>query len=298
MLRNCLYLSLIILVVALLSWNIKKNYFSTIVAGTKNEQIAKPETRTLPSPTATATAFIAPTPKPLATIPVHSGKQVRVPILTYHYVGNNPNPEDKARDNLQVIPDKFEEQMKYLATNGYSTITFDDLYVAIKSGGILPQKALILTFDDGYIDFYLNAYPILKKYNLKATEFIPTGLMDASYYMHWDQISEMNNSGLISFEAHSVSHPNMTALTYEEMVFQAKESKRILGEKTGKEVNFFAYPYGMSNELAWKAVKEAGYKGAVGTWFGNIESEGVLFNMPRIKIAGGLSIEEFAMKVQ
>ncbi len=96
-------------------------------------------------------------------VPQMSGYQLIVPILMYHYVGNNPNPADLQRDTLSISPNKFNEQMKYLSDNGYAAISLDTLYAGLKKQVTLPNKSIILTFDDGYIDFYYNAYPILIK---------------------------------------------------------------------------------------------------------------------------------------
>lgn len=229
--------------------------------------------------------------------PSHSGNQLRVPILIYHYIGNNPNPEDKARDNLLVPPDKFEDQIKFLSENGYNTITLDEMYSALKSGSTLQPKSVILTFDDGYIDFHFNAYPILRKYGLKATVFIPTALMNQGYYLSWDQIKEMDSSGLISFQSHSVTHTDLQSLDERELFFQLTESKKVLEAKLNKPVNFLAYPYGASNPRVWEATKNTGYLGALGTWYSDILSEGVAFDLPRIKIAGQYSISDFASRI-
>lgn len=225
--------------------------------------------------------------------PANFGRQTRVPILTYHYIGNNPNPADKARDNLEVVPDKFEEQMNYLSKNGYNTISFDTLYAVLHGVSSLPLKPVILTFDDGYIDFYLNAYPILRRYGLHAVSFIPTGLVGKGYYMSWPQIKEIDASGLVSFQAHSVDHPNLAGLSDDKLKYQIWESKKALEAELGKPVNTFAYPYGVTDERVWAAVKAAGFVGAVGTWYGVIESEGTIYDMPRVKIGGGMTIEKF-----
>lgn len=260
--------------------------------------IQKPQsvtTQTTISGQPQAPVSIKPSPTPLP-IPKHSGRQIRVPILTYHYIGNNPNPQDKTRDNLQVTPDKFDSQMRYLSENGYNPITLDTLYAALK-GGLLPPKPVVLTFDDGYIDFYHNAYPILSRFGFKAVVFIPTGLLGQSYYMNWSQIKEIDSSNLVAFEAHSVNHINLVSLSEDQVNYQVRESKKNLEEQLGKSVNFFAYPYGLSNEQTWQAVKEAGFLGGVGTWYGNVESEGNVFDMPRIKISGWLDISEFASRL-
>ncbi|MBI2021789.1 polysaccharide deacetylase family protein [Candidatus Daviesbacteria bacterium] len=235
--------------------------------------------------------------QPKNEFPVPQGRQLRVPILTYHYIGNNPNPDDKARDNLSVSPDKFEEEMAYLQKQGYATISLDTLYAALKGQVTLPDKSIILTFDDGYVDFYVNAYPILRKYNLHATSFIPTGLIGQGYYLNWDQIKEMDASGLISFQSHSVTHADLPSLSSDQLKYQLAESKKTLEAQLGKPVNFMAYPYGTSNSTVWQAAKEAGYMGAVGTWSSTIQSEGTIMDMPRIKIPGGIELQVFASRL-
>lgn len=246
----------------------------------------------LASPSATPKKVTA----PVISYPVAFGKSVRVPILMYHYIGNNPNPADKARDALSIAPDVFEEQLSYLQKNGYNPISLDTLYAALK-GGSLPPKPIVLTFDDGYIDFYINAFPILRSFNFKATSFIPTGLMNQGYYMSWSQIKEIQSSGLVSFEAHTIHHVNLPSLNPKAQQVEIAQSKKDLEAQIGVPVNFFAYPYGTSNQISWNLVKSAGFAGAVGTWYGSIESEGTQYDWPRIRIGGGLKLSDFASKL-
>lgn len=242
-------------------------------------------TRTISTPT--PTSLITPTPpkNEAQNVQVTWGNQVRVPILMYHYIGNNPKPEDKARDSISLGPDRFEEQIKYLKDQGYATISLDTLYPALKNQITLPNKTIILTFDDGYMDFYYNAYPILSKYGMKATVFIPTALMNQGYYLTWDQIKEMSASGLITFGAHGVNHNHLPTLPAQGLDFELNESKRVLQEKLGIPINFFAYPYGSINSRVIEATKKAGFLGAVGTWASKIQSEGTIYNMPRIRVS-------------
>ena len=220
---------------------------------------------------------------------------IKVPILTYHFIANNPNPKDKARDSLSVSPDKFEAQMDYLSKNGYTPITLDTLYGIYNGLAGAPAKPVILTFDDGYIDFYSNAFPILKRFNFHAVSFIPTGLIGGSYYMNWDQIKEIQASGLVTFESHSITHANLVSLKYDVLLKQLTDSKNVLSQQTGYPVNFIAYPYGASNALVYSAVRKAGYVGGVGTWYGKAVGGGI--NMPRIKVSGFWSIKEFASRL-
>ncbi len=262
---------------------------SSIQAGESSEQKAT-------SPSAT----LAPKADPKEAnikLPVSSGRSVNVPILYYHYIGENPDPKDVMRDGLSISPDKFQEQMSFLSESGYTTLTFDTLYAVLKGEATLPSKPIILTFDDGYIDFYVNAFPILRRYNLQAVVFVPTGLVGKSYYLSWDQIKTMDATGLISFQAHSVDHLSLPTLTPELASYQIAQSKKDLENILGKPVNTFAYPYGTSNQTDWELVKQAGFLGAVGTWRGITENEGMIFNMPRIKIGGAWDLDYFAANI-
>lgn len=249
---------------------------------------------TSPSPTSTIQPQVSSIQLPASSFqPKSSGRSLTVPILYYHYIGENPNKEDEARDNLSINPKTFDSQLNFITQNGYTPITLDSLYGSLKSGTSLPPKPVILTFDDGYIDFYINAYPAVKKYGFQTTVFIPTGLIGGSYYLTWDQIKEMSSSGLVSFQAHSVSHSMLTELSSDKLRYEVFESKKALEQILGKPVNFFAYPYGVSDPRVWQEVQKAGYLGGLGTWFSKDINEGFIFDMPRIKIPGGISIEDF-----
>ncbi len=226
--------------------------------------------------------------------PQINGRELRVPILLYHYIGNNPNPKDIARDALSISPDKFTAQMKYLHDNGYNTITLDSLYPALMNGGSLPPKPVIVTVDDGYEDFYYNAYQILRQYGIHATVFIPTGLMNQGYYLTWAQIKEMAGSGLITYGAHSVHHYNLPSLSISSLDSELTESKKVLQDELGVPINFMAYPGGASSNLVVAEVQKAGYLGAVGTWASKMQSEGTIYNMPRIKVSGSIDLAAFA----
>ncbi len=267
-------------------WLTKNTSYRTTV----NRQVIRQEasqTAQVASPSAIPT----PTPEPI--IPAPSGRSIRVPILTYHYIRVNPKPDDPAGDSLSVHPDNFEAQMSYLASSGFIPTDLDTFYAAMMGQTTLSGRPIILTFDDGYIDFYSIAYPILLRYHFRATVFIPTGLMNGSYYMSWDQLKDLNNSGIISIQAHSINHPNLTSLDLASVKHQLTESKQTLEALTGRKVNWMAYPYGISNLSVQQAAKQSGYVGSVGTWSGNLHYESQLYNLSRIKIGGSTDIETF-----
>lgn len=220
---------------------------------------------------------------------------LRVPILTYHYIANNPNPKDRARDYLSVPPDKFEAQMSYLAQNGYTPVTLDTLYGIFSGRASVAGKPVVLTFDDGYIDFYTIAFPILRRFNFHAVSFIPTGSVGGSYYMNWNQIKEIASTGLVTFEGHTVNHANLPYLSYTAALKELTDSKNVLQANTGYPVNFVAYPNGSTNGGVQAAAQKVGYVGGVGTWYG--KARGPSLNMPRIKVSGFWSLKEFASRL-
>lgn len=231
----------------------------------------------------------------ILAIPIKVEAGVSVPILMYHYIGNNPTPKDLARNTLSVSPDKFEAQMEYLSKNGYTPISLDTLYAIFNKQATSPAKPVVLTFDDGYIDFYTNAFPILRRFNFHAVSFIPTGLIGGSYYMNWNQIKEIQASGLVTFEAHTVSHANLVSLSSAAVFKQMQDSKNVIQSQTGYPVNFIAYPFGATNGSVQAGAQKAGFVGGLGTWYG--KAGGPSMNMPRIKVSGFWSIKEFAARL-
>lgn len=271
------------------------NFQTKIKAALPQTPLITQGTTIAPSPTPVKVSSTSASVKKIDTAPepVQMGNQLRVPVLMYHYISDNPNPADKARYTLSTPPDKFDAELQYLSSQGYTPITLDTMYAALKKQISLPAKPIILTFDDGYIDFYVNAYPILRKYNFHAVSFIPTGLVDQGYYLHWNQIKEMQASGLISFEAHSVHHPNLTSLSDASLNYELTESKKVLEQELGIPVNFMAYPFGTSDQRVQAAAIRAGYLGSAGTWASRVQSEGTIYNMPRVRINGLIDLKTF-----
>ncbi|SFI09357.1 polysaccharide deacetylase family protein [Selenomonas caprae] len=180
-----------------------------------------------------------------------------VPVLNYHQIN------DRDENALTVHTDQFETQMKYLADNGYHTITPDEMISAWDEGRPLPDKPVIITFDDGYADNYRNAFPILEKYNLRGTIFLISDYVSTyPNYLTWSQAAEMQESGLINFESHTLSHAQLDSTSPEETWNQLDGSKKALEWKLGKTINFLAYPCGSYDEELQQRVKDAGYKGA------------------------------------
>ncbi len=170
------------------------------------------------------------------------------------------------RFNLQVAREDFERQLIWLKRWGFTPVTFEDILQKP-----LPRKPVLLTFDDGYEDNYLNLFPLLQKYEVKAVVYV---LGDRSVRRNeWDipqgepelnllsdaQALEMSQSGWVEFGAHSMTHQKLTEAAPDESRRQIFDAKKSLESLLGKPVVSFAYPYGYVNEEVKKTVSEAGY---------------------------------------
>lgn len=226
-------------------------------------------------------------------LPAHA--YASVPILMYHYIRDYNNPKDPTGNTLSVSVNNFDQQMSYLASHGYTAVSLDTLAAIYAKQTAAPAKPVVVTFDDGYIDLFSNAYPILKKYNMRATSFVITGFVGQPGYVSWGNIKEMQSSGLVTFEAHTVTHAYLPTLNYASMVQQLKDSKSTLQAQTGYTVNFIAYPYGASDWSVQNAAQKAGYIGGLGTWYA--KATNINMNMPRVRINGGDSLVAFASKL-
>lgn len=236
----------------------------------------------------------------LSNIPavVLAPNELFVPILMYHHIRPVPISNDPVSLALNVTPAQLSEQLSFLKTNGYTIISLDDLENALSKKTPLPDKPIILTFDDGYKDFYENAFPILKKYNVKATEFVITKVLDISPYLTWNQIKEMDKSGLITIGAHTRHHANLPDISQKDIIDEVKGSKADLESQLKKPVNWFAYPYGSYNSFIMNTVKSAGFKGAASTVYGVNQSRENAFLEPRIMIDGRFTLDNIARRIQ
>jgi len=221
---------------------------------------------------------------------------LQVPILMYHYIRDYHNPRDPEGENLSVSPALFAQQMQYLAAHGYTPITLDQLAAIYAGKAEAPARPIVLTFDDGYKDLYTAAFPILQRHGFHAISFVITGFVGRPGYLSWRNIKHMQASGVITFEAHTVNHIDLAAVSYQQALDELVTSKKTLQAETGHLVNFLAYPFGATDATVESAVRQAGYIGALGEWFA--KAEAISLDMPRVRIPGGISLAEFAIRVQ
>ena len=257
----------------------------------------EPATNGLPTVTPAATFFNpTPTRTPVAVIARNASSTVRVPILMYHYISTPPDETDKVRVDLSVTPANFEAQMKYLATEGYHPITLAMLAENLISGTKLPSKPIVLTFDDGYLDNYQYALPILKKYHFVGTFFIITGFADDARagYMNWDQIEELAIEGN-EIGSHTINHLDLRSKSRATLNTEIVSSKLTIESRIGVTVKSFCYPAGKYDRNTLDVVRAADYLVAVATdTQGVIQSVDNIYELKRIRVRGTYSVTDFA----
>lgn len=192
-------------------------------------------------------------------------KFLRMPILIYHYVEYVKDDKDTIRKSLNIIPYIFEEQVKTLKNAGYYFITLADLANVLDDKNNLNPKSVILTFDDGYRDFYTDVFPILKKYQVKAVVYIVPNFLNKPNNMDTWMVSEIAKSGLVEIGAHTMDHTYLAGLPLQRVKYEIGQSKKYLEKNFGIRVVSFAYPYGAFDNQAIDVVKKAGIRTAVTT---------------------------------
>lgn len=228
-----------------------------------------------------------PAPGPRSVGQVPAGRPaVRVPILMYHYIRVNPDPNDKLGFNLSVTPADFAQQMDWLAANGYHPIDFDDLRGYLLGSGGLPERPVVLTFDDGYRDLYTTAYPVLRAHRFKAVSYVVSGFVGSPVSVTAEQVLEMDANG-VQIGAHTVSHADLTALSGGNLWHEVYDSRAALEGLLGHPVLDFCYPSGRVNDAVVRAVQAAGFQTATTTQPGVVHSAGDRFLWTRVRVSGG-----------
>ncbi len=197
----------------------------------------------------------------------------------YHNIDNPP--KDARIPNLYVTPKMFRFQMWYLKTAGFRVLSIRDLVAAVEAGEPRHNMAAI-TFDDGYLDFYKNAYPLLKQYGYPSTVYVVSNHVGKvnewdsqnethqKAMMEWDQIIEVSENN-VQIGSHTRSHPELTTLSDDMLSEELAGSRIEIEARVNKPVDLFCYPYGDCNDRIKSAVRKAGYCYAVTTQRGHVE---------------------------
>lgn len=214
-----------------------------------------------------------------------------VPVLYYHSIKREVNNE------VRMPPEQFEEQMAYLQNHGYHCISLNQLYQSLYHKGTLPDKPFVITFDDGYIDNYETAFPILKKHGFVATVFMVSSYVNGEGFLTWLQLKELSSSGW-DIGDHTANHPSLTKLNNLSIQNELKRSKDALEKGVGHSVDFFAYPNGDFDDRVVQAVKNTGYLMAFTTLRGWADSKTDSWHVHRVYCYANMGLKEFTHRIQ
>jgi peptidoglycan/xylan/chitin deacetylase (PgdA/CDA1 family) len=208
---------------------------------------------------------------------------VRVPILMYHYVEYIQNKNDHLRVALNINPDVFEKQVKTLKDAQYTFLTAKDLGEILDGKRSLPEKPILLTFDDGHWDFASVVLPILKKYQVKATQYVIPGFTGGSDFMTKNQVWSIVTSGLVDVGVHTVHHISLAGQPFSVVQYEIAESKQMLEDTYHIHVVSFAYPNGSFDTQAADVVRLNGFTTGVSTIPGIMQSNSNRFFLYRLR---------------
>lgn len=222
---------------------------------------------------------------------------INIPILCYH----NFNPTIPGSMNL--TPQRLEEQLKWLKNNGFTVIPLKEA-VAYLQGTIasVPPKAVVITDDDGWQSVYTYMFPLVRKYNIPVTLFIyPQTISQGKHAMTWDELNELQRTGLFDIQGHTYSHPNfkqekkrLSPSAYEKFVeVELVNSKKILEDKLNKKITLLAWPFGIYDSYLEQAAAKAGYAMAFSIDARTANKNYKPMAQPRFLIVAGQSMKTF-----
>ena len=224
------------------------------------------------------------TPKPLSFSESNQlyGPCVHRPVLMYHHVQSPESAKANGQVSLTVNTTIFQSHLEYLQSHHYNSITPQQLANFFDQGSPLPSNPVLLTFDDAYSDFSTDAAPLLQRFGIKATMFVPTGLVDNHFYLSWSDVKNLANTGLFTFANHTWSHHTMS----DSLSVIQKEVTTAQTQLTdhGLSTQFFAYPYGTIGKNAVSYLASNNFSLAFTTKFGSLECKKQRLTLPRLRI--------------
>jgi peptidoglycan/xylan/chitin deacetylase (PgdA/CDA1 family) len=254
---------------------------------------------------------------------------VRIPILMYHSISDEPETHHPYYW-INTSPGRFAQHMQFLHDNNYQAISLSEAVNLLSDSSThLPihsstsdsttqplnhstnlARFVVLTFDDGYRDFFTHAFPILKRYGFTATVFLPTIFIDDAVsglrgkdHLAWSQVRKLQAEG-ITFGSHTVNHPQLLGLGMDQVEYEIKKSKEIIENRTGKVVDSFCYPYKFP-EQEYKFIgflrtllQSAGYRACATTGIGCAEGSADAFFLPRLPMNSSDDIGFFKAKIE
>ena len=229
---------------------------------------------------------------------VKQDEPVKSPILMYHAI-HVMDPSEAANAGLIVDPTTFESHLQALKEAGYYTLTPEEAYKALTEN-VLPEnkKVVWLTFDDSLKDFYTNAFPLLQKYQMKATNNVITGFVQAGRedMLTLDEIKKMKEKGM-SFEDHTVNHPDLSTATADQQTLELRDSKAFLDDNLSQKTTTVAYPSGRYSDATLQIAENLGYKMGLTTNNGLASLSNGLLSLNRVRVNPTTTAEDLLNEI-
>ncbi len=234
-----------------------------------------------------------------------------IPILMYHSVSNAPEAGQHPYFWLNTTPERFEAHIKFLKENGYDVISLARAIELLQGAGSnTGRRSVVITFDDGFRDFYLNAFPMLQRHGFTATVFLPTDYitdhtrkMDGKAHLSWDEVSKLHKQG-ISFGSHTASHLQLKSANRDDLHFEIKHSKQAIESKIGAPIDSFSYPFAFPEEdlgltqYLTDTLTACGYKYGVSTRIGRASVKDPIFFLKRLPVNSRDDLAFFKAKLE
>lgn len=235
-------------------------------------------------------------------VAISATDSISIPVLVYHRFG--PSTED----SMTVPTQEFESQICWLKDNHYTVISLRSLIDFLRGLGTPPPPgAIVITVDDGHLTVYREMLPIITKYKIPVTLFIyPSAISNASYALTWEQLTELQDTGLVDIHSHTLWHPNfkkeqakLSAGDYEKLVrMQLRKSKSILEKHLSTSVDLLAWPFGIHDEWLEHEARTAGYVAAFTIDRRHVHTADRLLALPRYLMVSGHSIQKLVKRQQ
>ena len=250
-----------------------------------------------PETSITSGSYIAVPKKVINRSGVFVNGYQRIPVLCYHQF----TEKSESKNKMVVTSAEFEQQMDYLASNGYQVLALSELGSFLSGKKELPLKSVVITIDDGYKSYLEVAYPILKKYDFPSTMFVYPDFIGAGRALKWRDVKFLSKTPLVDIQSHSKSHDSLSPLPLGEsdedylarLKIEVEGAEKILSRRTNQTINHFAYPYGNSSLEIVKLLEQNDYELAVTVHKGSNPSFSTPFLLHRTMIYGGDSLKTF-----